>query len=204
MPRKVRKPQVSESAVERMVTMCRNADTTVQTSALLWYRLHGAAVIREGAQYGLDASQSCAIFAALSPQTRIQINWRNYRKVLADGNAKTIRYATGDMRKKINGFLRGSFTLEQTISGNKVTSFYHNLMGDESYVTIDTHMENCIMNKRQSCKTISDGRYADYSATVRVAASILGITPAACQALVWVCWRDMHGIKDDGGYALIA
>lgn len=77
------------------------------------------------------------------------------------------------------------------VRGPKVTAFYHNIMGDPNAITLDTHALNAWYGDtacprggvfRKSEREAAEQCYRDVAAQ-------RGLTPAQCQAVVWVTWR---------------
>jgi hypothetical protein len=203
MARAARVVAVSESAVQRMVQMCRDARPEQITAGILWYRLHGNAIIAEGAKAGLNREQSLAIFACLSPKCRIGDNWTKYRYVLQDKNTLRVWYATGVMKRKVAAVLSGNYDLAWVLSGDKVHAFYHNLDGDETLVTVDTWAADIVDNGRIKRPSLKGYAYQCYAAPYKLVAAVLGYSNAATQAVLWLVWREMQGYHDDGGVPLL-
>lgn len=88
------------------------------------------------------------------------------------------------------------------ISGDKVTSFYKNIMGDTNAVTIDRWMVRIMMDdpfygtKRGGTHdkaTFSSSKpYHAMADAVRIAAELIGLHARDLQAIVWTYYRRLH------------
>lgn len=83
-------------------------------------------------------------------------------------------------------------------SGRKTTSFYHNILGNPDYVTIDRHAISAALGGNTT--NISPQRYDWIADAYKILAQDSGITPYQLQAIVWTCYRNVTGIaaKIDG------
>jgi hypothetical protein len=99
---------------------------------------------------------------------------------------------------KVSRLLEGE-NPDTVVSGQKVTSFYRNILdpyGPE--VTIDRHAIDIALAKRHTDTnrpSIGKKMYAELADAYRDAAVILGISPLELQAVTWVTWRRELGIK---------
>ena len=80
------------------------------------------------------------------------------------------------------------------VSGAKVTSFYHNLLLDLSWVTIDTHAFEQVTGKDYNDNGNHHlleraGIYNLYSMCFRTVAQDVGLEPASLQAVLWIHTR---------------
>lgn len=191
-----------EDATTRIVSTFHAATPAELTNGLVWYPFFGEKIALFGAAYGLNADSARALFACLSTGTSVQHNWLNFTRACIAGNASTLTACYPVMKIKVDLYLRGACDIATIISGQKVTSFYRNLSGNVAdYVTIDRHAAAVCYGFSSGDMKISDKQYRDCAQAFKDAARILDITPAACQAVVWVVWRRLKGIKDAGGNA---
>jgi len=90
-------------------------------------------------------------------------------------------------RDKAARILSGEKPLD-VLGGDKVRSFYRNLTGDGSAVTIDRH-SLAIVGLGETC---TPKQYAQVSKAYVLAGKRLDLTGAECQALTWNYWRRNH------------
>jgi hypothetical protein len=86
----------------------------------------------------------------------------------------------------------------KTLNGPKISAFFDNIMGGDS-VTVDGHARNIAYAERVGLKSnaanIGKAEYRTIAQAYRDAAAILGIKACDLQAITWVTWRRIHGIK---------
>jgi hypothetical protein len=169
--------------------------------------------IAEGMQWYVDAlalateldptniRRAVGIFAVLSPLTSWPQNVIKSRMLYATGDT----YGLPDSVAKAKRILAGE-DAESVISGPKVTSFYWNIMGDNSRVTVDRHAIDVaygrVMTDKERGNAVKRTKARDGYAILKnaysIAADILSaeqgrtISGAQLQAIVWVWWRKNH------------
>ena len=84
------------------------------------------------------------------------------------------------------------------LNGKKIVSFFRNISGDETDITIDGHARNIYYNDKQGLTTpntnIKKNEYKDIQKAYLRASKKLGIKAYELQAITWVAWRRIHGI----------
>ena len=99
--------------------------------------------------------------------------------------------------KVLDGVNRYTAILK-TLNGPKISAFFDNIMGGDS-VTVDGHARNIAYAERVGLKSnaanIGKAEYRTIAQAYRDAAAILGIKACDLQAITWVTWRRIHGIK---------
>lgn len=151
---------------------------------------------------GLTLEQCCQVYAALSPNNRVDQNWLDARNVCF---AATLANA-GDVfdqvtvstfyPNKVKAF-RIALGEQNVLSGPKVVPFAANLAGDMSKVTIDRHAFNAacgcpyIIDKKGP--TITEKRRKRAAGAYRVVAMREGLAPAELQAIIWLVWKRIIG-----------
>jgi hypothetical protein len=105
------------------------------------------------------------------------------------------------MKRKAWHILEEMPTYEEVVTilnGKKIVSFYKNIMGDESEITIDGHARNIYYNDRQGLTTpntnIRKLEYVDIQKAYKRASKKLGIKAYELQAITWVAWKRIHNI----------
>lgn len=174
--------------ISRAYVMASDADIA---DGMSWY--DEAKALGEELSPG-DVSRGVGVIAALSPMTSWPLNVRRAREVFATGTTVGLKNNV----RKAERIFNGENALD-VLSGPKVLSFYHNIMGDGVMVTVDRHAIDVAYGKVQTdaerSKAVSGKRYnLIRDAYSQVAANLseeMGrvITGAQLQAVVWVYWR---------------
>ena len=186
------------------------------------YKLATPSEIKEGIAWYLNATTDCkniaikydlpihiviGVTSALSPNnkwTRNIVNANDLCKAFIDGNdMDSIKVSTYHrMKQKAWSILEQMPSYDETIkilNGKKIVSFFRNISGDESDITIDGHARNIAYNDRQGLTTpntnIRKLEYCEIQNAYLRASKKLGIKAYELQAITWVVWRRIHGIK---------
>ena len=160
-------------ALAKGVTLRHSVGVVAATSPNLnWNKnVHTAGQVIDGYQQGLDheAIEGCMAYKS---------NRLKGYKVMRDPNL--------------------SKSILKTLNGPKISAFFDNIMGGDS-VTVDGHARNIAYGERVQLKSdkanIGVAEYKTLAQAYRDAASILNIKACDLQAITWVAWRRMHGIK---------
>lgn len=152
-----------------------------------WYPEAGRWVDQLAIQHGKTREQVAVIAASLSPR----LPWHRailLTEMILDG--QDIRpLALGRQVRKAEQVMAGVNPF-QVLSGPKVTSFGHNLLGEYDWLTIDVHSFGQVSNKDYN----DDGAhflervgvYEMYSDCFRFVAAENGLQGAPFQAVLWV------------------
>jgi len=144
--------------------------------------------------------------SALSPNNKWErniVNAEDLCKAFINGqDMDSIKVSTyHKMKQKAWHILETMPNYEETITilnGKKIISFYRNISGDETDITIDGHARNIYYNDRQGLTTpntsIRKLEYLDIQKAYLRASKKLGIKAYELQAITWVAWRRIHGI----------
>lgn len=186
------------------------------------YKLATPSEIKEGIAWYLNATTDCkniaikyelpvhiviGVVSALSPNNkwaRNIVNADDLCKAFIDGqDMDSIKVSTyHKMKHKAWSILEQMPSYDETIkilNGKKIVSFFKNISGDESDITIDGHARNIAYNDRQGLTTpntnIRKLEYLDIQKAYLRASKKLGIKAYELQAITWVAWRRIHGIK---------
>lgn len=174
-----------------------NAVVAQSTSAELvnasnWYAIAHKWCADVASAYGLTVSQVAGITAAMSPQ----ISWgkNKLQTILLVQKLRNGEELTGLMAYKANvekarRIYNGENVLD-VLGGQKVRSFYGNLMLDDSTVTIDRHALHIALygtgNEEKSGSIAPTDKLYDIAQDAyKMAARILGIAPYNLQSITW-------------------
>ena len=185
------------------------------------YKLATPNEIAEGIYWYLNANKDCQEIAdkfnipkhivcgslsALSPNNKYERNVQNAHDLIEAfmngqdmDSVKVSTYHT--MKQKAWSILQQMPSYEETLTilnGQKIKSFFRNIMGDESEITIDGHARNIYYNDRQGLTTpnthVGKLEYAKIQKAYQRASKKLGIKAYELQAITWVTWKRIHNI----------
>ena len=186
------------------------------------YKLATPSEIKEGIAWYLNATKDCkeiaikydlpihiviGVVSALSPNNKWErniVNADDLCKAFIDGqDMDSIKVSTYHrMKQKAWSILEQMPSYDETIkilNGKKIVSFFRNINGDETDITIDGHARNIYYNDRQGLTTpntnIRKLEYLDIQKAYLRASKKLGIKAYELQAITWLAWRRIHGIK---------
>ena len=186
------------------------------------YKLANPSEIKHGLNWYVNALTDCkkiandldlpihiviGVVSALSPNNKWErniVNAKDLCTAFINGNdMDSIKVSTyHKMKQKAWHILETMPSYEETITilnGKKIVSFFRNISGDEQDITIDGHARNIYYNDRQGLTTpntnIAKTEYADIQKAYLRASKKLGIKAYELQAITWVTWRRIHGIK---------
>jgi hypothetical protein len=185
------------------------------------YKMATPDEIKQGIEWYLNATSDCkniadrlrlplhiviGVVSALSPNNKWKRNIVNADELCTafiDGqDMDSIKVSTyHKMKQKAWSILRLMPTYDDAVTilnGKKIVSFFKNINGDESEITIDGHARNIYYNDRQGLTTpntnIKKNEYKDIQKAYARASKKLGIKAYELQAITWVAWRRIHGI----------
>ena len=185
------------------------------------YKLANPSEIKHGLTWYVNANTDCmriantlelplhiviGVVSALSPNNKWErniVNAEDLCKAFINGqDMDSINVSTyHKMKQKAWHILETMPNYDETITilnGKKIVSFFRNISGDETDITIDGHARNIYYNDRQGLTTpntnIKKSEYADIQVAYLRASKKLGIKAYELQAITWVAWRRIHGI----------
>jgi hypothetical protein len=173
------------------------------SSGMTWYdHAHEIALLLDS-----DIVRAAGIIAALSPMNEWDNNIRQANLIYTlDGEITVVKgqpngIGLGDNVIKAIRIYRGEHPLE-VLGGPKVRSFYATIVNpNDSEVdpVIDRHAFDIAVGMRTNdeARGILSRKsvYQSFVNVYRYAAEIAGITPRQMQAITWVAWKQMHGIR---------
>ncbi len=168
------------------------ANSHERANGLAWY-FEANTIARELGNG--DVAFGAALLAVLSPLEKWERNVAVARHAVAYGYPYP---TTGDKTGKVTRLLSGENPAD-VVSGPKVTAFYNNILDPSGdHVTIDRHAIDIAFGVVHTDKSRPAGTkklIAELSTAYRDAAKTLNIVPLELQAITWVAWRRMKGIK---------
>lgn len=185
------------------------------------YKLAKPSEIKHGLTWYVNANSDCkeiaeklelplhiviGVVSALSPNNKWERNIVNASDLctafINGQDMDSIKVSTyHKMKEKAWSILETMPNYEETIeilNGKKIVSFFRNISGDETDITIDGHARNIYYNDKQGLTTpntnIKKNEYKDIQKAYLRASKKLGIKAYELQAITWVAWRRIHGI----------
>ena len=185
------------------------------------YKLANPNEIKHGLTWYVNANTDCmkiantlelplhiviGVVSALSPNNKWErniINAQDLCTAFMNGqDMDSIKVSTyHKMKQKAWHILETMPSYDETITilnGKKIVSFFRNISGDETDITIDGHARNIYYNDRQGLTTpntnIKKNEYLDIQKAYLRASKKLGVKAYELQAITWVAWRRIHGI----------
>lgn len=180
-----------EPVSTRLAVRLENADAGAIAAGLDWYPTAQRAARAMARDAGVTTSAAAAAIAAYSPRCQWADNLRRARSHLA-GRPVGMRSAIDRCNRALAAPRgRRAAALFNGGSAPKVSSFYRNIMGDESAVTVDVWAARAagVSEAELSRK----GGYDLVAGAYRRAAAMAGFTPAQLQAAIWC---DIRGKAD--------
>ena len=176
-----------------------------------WYKKAYIESKKLALKYDIPIHIVIGVIAGLSPNNKWDRNIQNADtmiKAFINGNAiESFKVSTyNKMKEKAWLILETMPNYEETITilnGKKIVSFYKNINGDETEITIDGHARNIFYNDRQGLTTpktnITKLEYAKIqkaylkaSKKIKVNGSVL--KAYELQAITWLAWKRIHNI----------
>ena len=200
-----------DEMVVNIISIWKLSTPQEKRDGIVWYLDAHKECQQMATDYDMPVHICAGVVAALSPNNKWDINIRNARDMLA-------AYLNGDdmdsfkvstyhkMKQKAWGILEAMpdyDTVKVLLSGKKITWFYENIMGEDT-CTIDGHARNIAyaerVNLTDAKTSIGVKEYAELQeayleATKRLRYQNKRPKSYELQAVTWVAWRRMHGIK---------
>lgn len=166
---------------DRLLAIHENAAPAVIDAGRLWYPSAENVIADLSREFQLGRPRVAAIVAVLSPRQRWRKNIEGARHVLGGEAWRAPGFDTN--RTKALALLAGA-PLANIIGGDKVTSFWANLIGSRTAVTVDVWAQRAALGYYHQWQP-KDAAYCRLVRAYRVAAEMVGETPREFQAIVW-------------------
>ena len=185
------------------------ATTQERIDGANWYKSAHKIALNLADNYGLTLQTAAGVIASLSPRNKWSRNVIDAENLIETfvrdpESAVNIKVCTFNKNKeKALKILRNNqdfFTdnTREILSGPKLNEFFNCILGVEDDVCIDGHAY-CIFNgSRTSLKdvpSIGVKLRKEIKSDFRKAAAKFNISAAEMQAITWVAWRRIHGVK---------
>jgi hypothetical protein len=130
------------------------------------------------------------VIAALSPRAQWSVNLRWTKAVIAaaKNGEECPNVHTTAMRAQAWRIANGENALD-VLNGQKVRSFYSNIVGDTNAVTVDVWATFVATGSKDAKQISTPTKYAVIVEAYRRAAKIIGVAPSTIQAVTWTAIR---------------
>lgn len=162
----------------------RDASPAAIRNGLEWYPETRAWCVRIAERHGVAIDTCAALVAVLSQRKQWRGNKHEVIRALHGHAPRTL----GTVARKVARLLQGEQP-EHVIAGDKITAFYHAIMGDSDAVVLDVWMLRAYGVENRQLTTKQYGTIAD---RLRRDAKRAGVTATVFQATVWVGVRGKH------------
>ena len=140
-----------------------------------------------------DRMKAAGVIAAVSPLKSWSHNMEIARSIIIDGKYEGHTNAMLNKARRIMGLdAPNPGDIVDILSGDKIKSFFLNLIGHKSVVTIDRHAISICLGRSigDNEGNITSNQYLFFQRCYNIAADILGFkTPYELQAVTWLTWR---------------
>lgn len=183
---------------DRLLRTFATASGDVLEAGGLWYPNAEDVIADLSREFAIGRPRIAAVVAVLSPRQRWRKNVEAARYALEGEAWRGAGY--GVNRDKAAAIISGA-PIEQIVGGDKVTSFWANLIGSRTAVTIDVWAQRAALGYYHRHQPKRD-RYRRLVEAYRAAAKVAGVPPREFQAIVWLATRpaseharDMEAIR---------
>ena len=197
--------------VENILTIYKMATPEEKRDGIVWYANALSECNRISLDLDIPLHIVTGVCAALSPNNKWDrniVNARDLCQAFINGDdIDSVKVSTyHKMKQKAWGILDAMpdyDTVKMLLSGKKITCFYENIMGEDT-CTIDGHARNIAYAERVNLtdaktsvgvKEYAELQEAYLEATKRLRYQNKRPKSYELQAVTWVAWRRMHGIK---------
>lgn len=163
------------------ITYYRAADTAAVRNGQDWYPSTRAWCVAIAERYGVAIDTAAAIVAVLSQRKRWRENKLETVRALRGATPRTL----GQVQRKVYRLLQGEHP-ERVVTGDKIRSFYHAIMGDADAVVLDVWMMRVY---KVSSGRLTPKQYGILADKLRAEARAVGVTATEYQATIWVAVR---------------
>lgn len=180
--RRARKAAEHRHMCDRLIRVYGEAAHADRAEGRRWYPNAEANIASLAEAFGIGRPAVAGIVAALSPQQKWRTNLNSARLVL-EGRVPS---GYGANRVKAEALRDGASPFD-VLGGDKVTSFWANLIGSGETVTVDVWAQRAATGK--NLPPPRGARYRAIADAYRAAAKIVGESPRDFQAIIWLATR---------------
>lgn len=181
---------------DNILAVYEQATRQEEIDGILWYASAKAACQELSEKYSVPLNVVVGVVAVLSPINKWDRNLKdaeNMLKSVQDGvHPDKVKVCTFNSNKMKAWRMLVTHNVPAYLKGQKVNSFYANIMGDDSIITIDGHIRNVCNNEivgMASGKRVTAKAYREITEAFKRVAASLNLMAYELQAIVWVAWR---------------
>lgn len=202
-------PSSIKDGMRNLQQLLERADTLDYEDGCKAYIRYHDLLTRIAHKYETDFYRTCAAFCALSPNNDYVGNLRSLVTLLdikqRDGDAAMYRGTVSTYkhcRDRAITYLTGQVDFLETVKGQKITAFYHNISDPTLWgpVTVDGHMvaayiDDPAMKMKDAVQWLTRARYVEVSIALQELAHAKRMLPHQMQAILWFTRKRTLGIK---------
>ena len=200
-----------DEMVSNIISIWKLSTPQEKRDGIVWYIDANKEAQQLSVDFGIPDYVCAGVISALSPNNKWEINIRNARDLIDNfiqgegiDSFKVSTYTQNKVKAwEIMQENHDYDSMKVKLSGQKTTCFYENIMG-ENTCTIDGHARNIAYMERVNLTSdksaVGKVEYRELQEAYRQAAKKLRyqnkrLKAYELQAVTWVAWRRMHGIK---------
>ena len=200
-----------DEMVANIISIWKLSTPQEKRDGVVWYVDAHKECQQMSGDFGLSDYLAAGVVSALSPNNKWAINVRNARDLIYNfiqgEDINAFKVSTYPMNKvKAWEIMQENHDYESMkgkLNGQKTTCFYENIMGEDT-CTVDGHARNIAYMERVTLTSdksaVGKVEYREIQQAYMTAAKKLRyqnkrVKSYELQAVTWVAWRRMHGIK---------
>jgi hypothetical protein len=186
--------------IDNLKVLWNQASTNEVLNGLSWYTVAHNHCESISYYYGLPVHTVTAIVSALSPRNKWNRNLKDCESVIMYGYAASVGTFNRNKEKAIllaNNPRNSHQDNLDILTGLKTQAFCDNLAFpyQSNLITVDGHAYNAYKGTVGVIKAISKQEYLDCTNAYRLLADKLNLRPLQLQAVIWLTYRRVNGIK---------
>jgi hypothetical protein len=181
----------TDSTVATLLALYESADADTVRRGREWYAAARRECRKIARDTGYSVKQVAAVMAVTSPDAQLRTNIAWTRKACESRGTDKVGKYPNMQRPKVIGALADADNPGQYATGPKVSAFYSAIIGDESAMVVDRWAAFAAgYPERDRIRSLPVKIRRVIEAAYREAASLVGETVAAFQAIVWIVIRE--------------
>jgi len=200
-----------DEMIANIISIWKLSTPQEKRDGVVWYVDAHKECQQMSEDFGVSDYLAAGVVSALSPNNKWAINVRNARDLIYNfiqgEDINAFKVSTYPMNKvKAWEIMQENHDYESMkgkLNGQKTTCFYENIMGEDT-CTVDGHARNIAYMERVTLTSdksaVGKVEYREIQQAYMTAAKKLRyqnkrVKSYELQAVTWVAWRRMHGIK---------
>lgn len=200
-----------DEMVANIISIWKLSTPQEKRDGIVWYLDAHKECQQMSEDFGITTFLAAGVVSALSPNNKWETNIRNARDLIDHcirgedmDSFKVSTYTQNKLKAwEIMQENHDYDSMKVKLSGQKTTCFYENIMGEDT-CTVDGHARNIAYMERVNLTSdksaVGKVEYREIQQAYMTAAKKLRyqnkrVKSYELQAVTWVAWRRMHGIK---------